>query len=263
MATSCSTLPNARSWPLILDTGMKITSFPLFPSFHFTAFFFCRTLYRYDPRLRQQGKNPFQLDSKKIKTDLFKFLQADLRYAELMRSRPAEAKELQARLKQFNLDRFEALKEKAEGPAGAGAAEDPKGITILFGTETGTSEALASRLAASAKARSVATKVMGIDDYDFEKLASTKQTVSFILSTCGQGKFPANAEVSESLIVCFDSSSSSSSSHCHSFSFLAFFVTVIPTLFLIRHHHSLLIAILFVSLSFFLLVLSPLDAGFQ
>jgi pyruvate/2-oxoacid:ferredoxin oxidoreductase beta subunit len=35
-------------------------------------------LYRYNPELSAQGNNPFQLDSRKIKGDLFKFLAKDL-----------------------------------------------------------------------------------------------------------------------------------------------------------------------------------------
>ena len=35
-------------------------------------------LYRYNPELAAHGNNPFQLDSRKIKGDLFKFLAKDL-----------------------------------------------------------------------------------------------------------------------------------------------------------------------------------------
>ena len=38
-------------------------------------------LYRYNPLLAESGNNPFQLDSKKITGDLFKFLANENRYA--------------------------------------------------------------------------------------------------------------------------------------------------------------------------------------
>ena len=52
-------------------------------------------LYRYNPALEEEGKNPFMLDSKEPKWDEFQnFLRSEVRYTSLQKSFPAEAAEL-------------------------------------------------------------------------------------------------------------------------------------------------------------------------
>ncbi len=52
-------------------------------------------LWRFDPRLAEEGKNPFTLDSKEPKWELFKsFLKGETRYEALYKQFPAEADEL-------------------------------------------------------------------------------------------------------------------------------------------------------------------------
>jgi len=51
-------------------------------------------LYRYDPRLKEQGKNPFQLDSKPPKSCYREFIENEVRYSTLKRSFPGKAEEL-------------------------------------------------------------------------------------------------------------------------------------------------------------------------
>lgn len=51
-------------------------------------------LFRFDPRLEAQGKNPFQLDSKEPTADYQEFLANEVRYSSLARSNPERAKEL-------------------------------------------------------------------------------------------------------------------------------------------------------------------------
>ena len=55
-------------------------------------------MYRFDPRLREQGKNPFQLDSKPPTRPLSDFLDAEVRYRTLKGTFPEEAARLQANL---------------------------------------------------------------------------------------------------------------------------------------------------------------------
>jgi len=56
------------------------------------------TLYRFDPRLEAQGKNPFQLDSKEPNWDLFTpFINSEVRYTSLKKSFPESAELLDAR----------------------------------------------------------------------------------------------------------------------------------------------------------------------
>lgn len=50
-------------------------------------------LYRFDPRLEAQGKNPFQLDSKAPKGDFFAFLKREVRFNALAKKYPAEVVE--------------------------------------------------------------------------------------------------------------------------------------------------------------------------
>ena len=52
-------------------------------------------LWRYNPALEEEGKNPFTLDSKEPQWDKFQsFLQGEVRYASLAKQFPAEAQEL-------------------------------------------------------------------------------------------------------------------------------------------------------------------------
>lgn len=51
-------------------------------------------LFRYNPALREQGKNPFQMDSKEPTLDYETFLDGEIRYDSLKRYKPLEAKEL-------------------------------------------------------------------------------------------------------------------------------------------------------------------------
>ena len=52
-------------------------------------------LWRYNPALEEEGKNPFQLDSKEPNWEDFQgFLKGEVRYASVMKQYPAEAEEL-------------------------------------------------------------------------------------------------------------------------------------------------------------------------
>jgi pyruvate-ferredoxin/flavodoxin oxidoreductase len=61
-------------------------------------------LMRYNPALREQGKNPFQLDSKAPSIPLKQFVYEEARYSMLARSHPSQAREL-LRLAQDDVDR--------------------------------------------------------------------------------------------------------------------------------------------------------------
>lgn len=51
-------------------------------------------LYRYDPRLEDKGKNPFQLDSREPKESFQDFIKSEVRYTSLMKSFPEQAQTL-------------------------------------------------------------------------------------------------------------------------------------------------------------------------
>ncbi|MGD9676467.1 MAG: pyruvate:ferredoxin (flavodoxin) oxidoreductase, partial [Candidatus Bipolaricaulia bacterium] len=70
-------------------------------------------LYRFDPRLMAEGKNPFQLDSKEPTGDFRDFLMGEVRYASLHQTFPEEAKRLHAKLEEEYKERYEAYKKLA------------------------------------------------------------------------------------------------------------------------------------------------------
>jgi pyruvate-ferredoxin/flavodoxin oxidoreductase len=74
-------------------------------------------LYRYNPRLEQEGKNPFVLDSKKPDGSLRKFLEGEIRYASLRKTFPQEAERLHGMLEQWVNARYEQYAKMAGGAA--------------------------------------------------------------------------------------------------------------------------------------------------
>ncbi|MCL1890344.1 MAG: pyruvate:ferredoxin (flavodoxin) oxidoreductase, partial [Desulfovibrionaceae bacterium] len=77
-------------------------------------------LYRYNPELAAQGKNPLQLENKAPDGTLQAFLSGENRYASLENSNPAESKRLRAGLEKAYNERYLFLKQLADLP---GAAE--------------------------------------------------------------------------------------------------------------------------------------------
>lgn len=71
-------------------------------------------LFRFDPRLAEQGKNPFQLDSKAPTADYQEFIMSEVRYNRLARTNPERAKELFAKAEADAKAKYEALVKKAE-----------------------------------------------------------------------------------------------------------------------------------------------------
>ncbi|MGO1470171.1 MAG: pyruvate:ferredoxin (flavodoxin) oxidoreductase, partial [Tissierella sp.] len=71
-------------------------------------------LYRFDPRLKEEGKNPFILDSKEPKKPFMDFINSEVRYTSLRRSFPEIADELFAVAEQDAKERYESYKKMAE-----------------------------------------------------------------------------------------------------------------------------------------------------
>ncbi|MBR6350833.1 MAG: pyruvate:ferredoxin (flavodoxin) oxidoreductase [Firmicutes bacterium] len=71
-------------------------------------------LYRYNPDLKKEGKNPFQLDSKEPTGDLQAYLMGENRYASLKLSFPEKADRLYAQAAADAKDRYETYKKLAE-----------------------------------------------------------------------------------------------------------------------------------------------------
>ena len=70
-------------------------------------------LYRFDPRLKDENKNPLQLDSKAPTSDFEEFAYSEIRYRSLRRSRPEIAAELMKLAKQDVAARFSLMEQLA------------------------------------------------------------------------------------------------------------------------------------------------------
>lgn len=71
-------------------------------------------LYRYNPLLEAEGKNPFILDSKEPKESFREYLMGETRYAALTRTFPDIADELFAKAEEFARKKYEIYKEMAD-----------------------------------------------------------------------------------------------------------------------------------------------------
>ncbi|MSS64698.1 pyruvate:ferredoxin (flavodoxin) oxidoreductase [Velocimicrobium porci] len=71
-------------------------------------------LFRFDPRRVEEGKNPFQLDSKEPTLDYKDFIMGEVRYNRLSRSNPERAQELFDKAEKDAKAKYEALVKKAE-----------------------------------------------------------------------------------------------------------------------------------------------------
>jgi pyruvate-ferredoxin/flavodoxin oxidoreductase len=82
-------------------------------------------LFRYNPDLNKQGKNPFQLDSKAPSIPLEKYIYNETRYTMLTHSNPEEAKKLLAEAQDDVQQRWKLYEQFAAAPATGGAAPKP------------------------------------------------------------------------------------------------------------------------------------------
>ena len=71
-------------------------------------------LYRFNPTLAEQGKNPFSLDSKEATADYKEFLLGENRYAQLAKAKPQVAEKLFAINEKEAKERYEGYKKLAE-----------------------------------------------------------------------------------------------------------------------------------------------------
>ncbi|WP_304967074.1 pyruvate:ferredoxin (flavodoxin) oxidoreductase [Duncaniella muris] len=84
-------------------------------------------LWRYNPALEEEGKNPFSLDSKEPQWDKFEdFLKGEVRYASVMKQYPAEAAELFAAAKENAQWRYNNYRRLAQQQWGVEPAPEVK-----------------------------------------------------------------------------------------------------------------------------------------
>ena len=69
--------------------------------------------YRYNPDLKEEGKNPFSLDSKEPTGDFRDFLLGEVRFASLQKVRPQLAEELYKKTQEDAMERLNNYKKLA------------------------------------------------------------------------------------------------------------------------------------------------------
>ncbi len=67
-------------------------------------------LYRYNPDLKKEGKNPFTLDSKEPTGNFREFLMNQVRYSSLAKMYPEQAEELFNKAEELAKERYETYK---------------------------------------------------------------------------------------------------------------------------------------------------------
>ncbi len=71
-------------------------------------------LFRFNPTLKEEGKNPFKLDSKAPTADYKEFIASEVRYNRLSRTNPERAEKLFDKAAKDAAEKFENLKRRAE-----------------------------------------------------------------------------------------------------------------------------------------------------
>jgi len=145
-------------------------------------------LYRYDPELAKESKNPFILDSKKLRKDVTSFLQRESRFINLRKKDPKIAETLWEHMNNDVHHRMEHLQQLAHGYK-AFDHEDDASVLTLFASETGTAQRVAEDFAAACTLSAGAT---AMDDLEVDDIDG--KTCVFFISTCGQGAMPHNGK---------------------------------------------------------------------
>jgi homodimeric pyruvate:ferredoxin (flavodoxin) oxidoreductase len=145
-------------------------------------------LYRYRPALLNEGKNPFVLDSKKLRKDITAFLQRESRFINLKKQDPQKAESLWEQMNKDVHHRMEHLQQLASGYK-AYDHPDEASVLTLFASETGTAARVAQDFADACTLSHVAS---AMDDVDLDDLDG--KTTVFFIATCGQGAMPKNGK---------------------------------------------------------------------
>jgi len=154
-------------------------------------------LYRHDPNRVKLGEPPFQLDSKTTNGKVAEFLRNQNRYSQLERSNPEDAKRLVADLNAHLAENMELMRRRAADTGITAVRELIDGLKtellVVYGSETGTAEAVARRFAKYAKQRGCSiracTEMNDVCDLPSQGAVSI---VAFV-ATCGDGEIPGGA----------------------------------------------------------------------
>jgi homodimeric pyruvate:ferredoxin (flavodoxin) oxidoreductase len=148
------------------------------------------SLYRYNPANRLKGENPFTLDSKRLSRTVEEFTSTENRFMTLQRTNPEVGRIMKAQLQDFVDRRHEHLKALA-----AGTATEVSGtpLTILVGSDTGTTTELAIRTKKMCESRDYKVTVLDLDEITSVEALAEHQNVLVLCSTAGEGDMPGNS----------------------------------------------------------------------
>ena len=152
------------------------------------------TLYRFNPSLiGVEGASPFILDSKRISMSMEEFTKLENRFQILRRTHPEVATGLSKQLQTWAEERHERLKwlEQRYKPITESGA-DAVPLSILVGSDTGTTAELGSRMADLCRSRQFNVSLYDLDEVTPEMLQSMNNVV-VLCSTAGEGEMPGNA----------------------------------------------------------------------
>eukprot|EP00929_Paragymnodinium_shiwhaense_P122117 TRINITY_DN946_c0_g3_i1.p1 TRINITY_DN946_c0_g3~~TRINITY_DN946_c0_g3_i1.p1 ORF type:complete len:1967 (+),score=555.50 TRINITY_DN946_c0_g3_i1:774-5903(+) len=148
-------------------------------------------LYRYNPLKAEDGKPPFELDAKKLKAGLSDYLHTQNRFDALRRSDPKLYAQLEANFTRSIAQRHAKYLRLSEPSISVAKTGEP--LSVMYGSETGTTQALAVQMAESCRKRGYAVKLMELDDVEVEELADHKN-IMILVATCGEGALPQNCQ---------------------------------------------------------------------
>ncbi|KAL7544095.1 hypothetical protein ACHAXR_013545 [Thalassiosira sp. AJA248-18] len=143
-------------------------------------------LYRYNPGLIDEGKNPFILDSKKLRREVTSFLKREGRFINLRKKHPEIADELFEKMNRDVHHRMELMLNRASGYKQF-STKDEASVQVLFASETGTAQRLARDFSDACTLSHGADCLNDIDPDDLDC-----KTSIFFIATCGQGAMPQN-----------------------------------------------------------------------
>eukprot|EP00124_Ichthyophonus_hoferi_P005507 Ihof_evm2s817 gene=Ihof_evmTU2s817 len=151
-------------------------------------------LYRWNPKLEMEDRDPFRLDSLVAKQTLKDFLERQNNLSQLCKKAANYSHALSTSTKTVIEGMHVSNQEKAtEAYAALAKGLNTTPLVILYGSETGNGEAVAQRLAGNASMRGLTVHCMAAEEVSVDDLA-LEANVVFIMSTMGQGEFTANSK---------------------------------------------------------------------
>ncbi|WFD26756.1 assimilatory sulfite reductase (NADPH) [Malassezia nana] len=147
-------------------------------------------LYRWNPAA--VDGQVFRLDSMRVRQQLQDFLDRQSHLSLLANERPelpydlavSQGIALREKQRQKAKEAYDQLLDALEGPP----------LLVLYASDGGAAEKVALRLTTRAKLRGLGARVLAMDDYPLDELASEPNVV-FVTSTAGQGEPPQNGRL--------------------------------------------------------------------